>query len=494
MAQAGRHRRPEPSEVPNASGEPARAADASRAEETSRAEDQSRAEGTSADASRPAGAVAGVGRPTPHTLALIAVPAAVVGIASSLLLLGVSYLAGQVQRFLWSWLPHAVGTTGSAWYWILAVLTVTGLAVGLVVRYVPGHAGPDPATLGLVEPPMAVRILPGLLLATVFALAGGVSLGPENPITATNVALACVLGARAASGVPLPVWAGLAVGGTVGALFGTPVAAALILSEFLAGGAGGTTEAGGTSEVDGAGGTAQLWDRLFGPLVAAGAGSLTALAFASPTLAINLPPYPGLRAIDLLSGTVIGVSAVALGLLLIEVFGWAHRVFGRVRAPVLRLTVAGVVLGLLGIAGGQITLFKGLDQMSVLADTVTTYTAGGLLVVVAVKMAALAVSAASGFRGGRIFPSIFIGVALGLLAGTLVPSVPMALAVATATLGFLVAVTRSGWLSLFVAAALTNDVVLFPLLCVVVLPVWLIATGRPELRAPKAALNPDAIA
>jgi H+/Cl- antiporter ClcA len=355
---------------------------------------------------------------------------------------------------------------------------VTGLAVGLVVRYVPGHAGPNPATLGLVEPPMAVRILPSLLLATVFMLAGGVSLGPENPITAANVALACALGVRAASGVPLPVWAGLAVGGTVGALFGTPVAAALILSEFLASGES----------------RAPLWDRLFGPLVAAGAGSLATLAFGSPTLAINLPPYPGLRAIDLLSGTVIAVSAVALGLLLIEVFEWVYRVFGRLRAPVLRLTVAGVVLGLLGIAGGQITLFKGLDQMSVLANTVTTYTAGGLLVVVAVKMAALAFSAGSGFRGGRIFPSIFIGVALGLLAGTLVPAVPMALAVATATLGFLVAVTRSGWLSLFVAAALTNDPVLFPLLCVVVLPVWLIATGRPELRAPKPAQNPDAVA
>ena len=216
------------------------------------------------------------------------------------------------------------------------------------------------------------------------------------------------------------------------------------------------------------------------------------MAFANPTLALNLPPYPGLRAIDLLSGTVIAVCAVVLGLLLIDGFGWAHRVFSRLRPPVLRLTVAGVVLGLLGIAGGQITLFKGLDQMAELADTVTTYTAGGLLVVAAVKMAALSISAAGGFRGGRIFPAIFTGVALGLLAGTLVPSVPMALAVTTATLGFLVAVTRSGWLSLFVAAAVANDVVLLPLLCVVVLPVWLIATGRPEMQAPKPVENPDA--
>ena len=150
MGQAGRHRRTEPSKVPEEAG-------------------------AAPDGGQEGGGPEGGGttelRPTPHTLALIAVPAAVVGIGSSLLLLLVSYLAGQIEHFLWNWLPHAAGTTGSAWYWILGILTMTGVAVGLVVRYVPGHAGPDPATLGLVEPPMALAILPSLLLAPVLALA-----------------------------------------------------------------------------------------------------------------------------------------------------------------------------------------------------------------------------------------------------------------------------------------------------------------------------------
>ncbi len=30
--------------------------------------------------------------------------------------------------------------------WPVAMLTLTGVAVGLIVRYMPGHAGPDPAT------------------------------------------------------------------------------------------------------------------------------------------------------------------------------------------------------------------------------------------------------------------------------------------------------------------------------------------------------------
>lgn len=49
---------------------------------------------------------------------------------------------------------------------------------------------------------------------------------------------------------------GLAAAGTIGALFGTPVAAALILSEVLASQPG----------------PGALWDRLFGPLAAGTAG------------------------------------------------------------------------------------------------------------------------------------------------------------------------------------------------------------------------------
>ena len=42
----------------------------------------------------------------------------------------------------------------SAPAWIIGILTLTGLAIGLVVTFVPGHAGPDPATVELVGPPL----------------------------------------------------------------------------------------------------------------------------------------------------------------------------------------------------------------------------------------------------------------------------------------------------------------------------------------------------
>jgi H+/Cl- antiporter ClcA len=110
------------------------------------------------------------------------------------------------------------------------MLTATGIAVGLIVRYSPGHAGPDPATESLIGAPIATGALPGLLAALILGLAGGVSLGPEHPIMVVNIALAVAVGSRLFPRVSSLDWTILAASGTIGALFGTPVAAALIFA------------------------------------------------------------------------------------------------------------------------------------------------------------------------------------------------------------------------------------------------------------------------
>ncbi len=101
-------------------------------------------------------------------------------------------------------------------------LTATGIAVGLVIRYSPGHAGPDPATESLIGAPIATGALPGLLAALILGLAGGVSLGPEHPIMVVNIALAVAVGSRLFPRVSSLDWTILAASGTIGALFGTP--------------------------------------------------------------------------------------------------------------------------------------------------------------------------------------------------------------------------------------------------------------------------------
>ena len=49
------------------------------------------------------------------------------------------------------------------------------------------------------------------------------------------------------------------------------------------------------------------------------------------------------------------------------------------------------------------------------------------------------------------------------------------------TLGIVLAATKDGWIAIFVGVALCGDLAVLPLLCLIVLPVWLIVTKAPEL-------------
>ena len=405
--------------------------------------------------------------PRARTMLLLAIPAMVIGVAASLILIVVMKIASVLQHLLWSTLPGALGVSWDSPWWILLVLTLTGLAVGLVIRFSPGHAGPDPATEPLIGVPVASYCLPGLILALVLGLAGGVSLGPEHPIMSVNIALAVVLGARFFPRVSSLEWTILAAAGTIGALFGTPVAAALIFSQTLNGN-----------------NDAPLWDRLFAPLLAAAAGALTTSLFFLPHFSLPIPHYQQMRIIDIFSGAVVAAIAIAVGMVAVWCLPRLHALMHRLKHPVLVLSAGGFLLGLLGIIGGPITLFKGLDEMQQLAFS-QTLTSSDFMLIAAVKLAALVIASASGFRGGRIFPAVFVAVALGLMLHAHVDAVPAAITVSCAILGLVLVVTRDGWLSLFMAAVVVPDTTLLPLLCIVMLPAWLLLAGKPMMMVPR---------
>lgn len=143
------------------------------------------------------------------------------------------------------------------------------------------------------------------------------------------------------------------------------------------------------------------------------------------------------------------------------------------------------MLGLLAVLGGPLTLFKGLSEVAELTRDPGAWTAGQFATMAVVKLAALLVAASCGFRGGRIFPSVFVGAAFGLTAHALVPAVPESLGVAAGVLGMLLAVTRQGWVSLFTAAVLVSSPTVLALLCAASLPAWLLVTGRPLMQLGK---------
>ncbi|HBS6039498.1 ion channel protein [Klebsiella aerogenes] len=403
--------------------------------------------------------------PRARTMLLLSIPAILIGIASSLVLIVAMKIAAILQSILWSDLPAHVGIAADSPLWIIAILTLTGIAVGLVVRFSPGHGGPDPATESLIGAPIATNALPGLLAALILGLAGGVSLGPEHPIMVVNIALAVALGSRLFPRVSSLDWTILAASGTIGALFGTPVAAALIFSQTL----------NSSSDVP-------LWDRLFAPLLAAAAGALTTGIFFHPNFTLPIPHYPHLRIVDIISGAIVTLIAIAVGMVAVWCLPRLHALIHRLKNPVLMLGIGGFLLGILGVLGGHITLFKGLDEMQQLASS-QTLGAGDFLLIAVVKLAALVLASACGFRGGRIFPAVFVGVSLGLMLHAHVEAVPAAITISCAILGLVLVVTRDGWLSLFMASVVVPDTTLLPLLCIVMLPAWLLLAGKPLMIA-----------
>lgn len=403
---------------------------------------------------------------------LLSLPAVAIGIASSLILIVVMKIASALQNLLWQRLPGTLGIAQDSPLWIIGVLTLTGIAVGLVIRFSQGHAGPDPACEPLIGAPIPPSALPGLIVALILGLAGGVSLGPEHPIMTVNIALAVAIGARLLPRVNRMEWTILASAGTIGALFGTPVAAALIFSQTL----------NGSSEVP-------LWDRLFAPLMAAAAGALTTGLFFHPHFSLPIAHYGQMEMTDILSGAIVAAIAIAAGMVAVWCLPRLHAMMNQMKNPVLVLGIGGFILGILGVIGGPVSLFKGLDEMQQMVANQAFSTSDYFLLAV-IKLAALVVAAASGFRGGRIFPAVFVGVALGLMLHEHVPAVPAAITVSCAILGIVLVVTRDGWLSLFMAAVVVPNTTLLPLLCIVMLPAWLLLAGKPMMMVNRPKQQP----
>lgn len=410
--------------------------------------------------------------PRARTMLLLSLPAVAIGIASSLILIVVMKIASVLQNLLWQRLPGTLGIAQDSPLWIIGVLTLTGIAVGLVIRFSQGHAGPDPACEPLIGAPVPPSALPGLIVALILGLAGGVSLGPEHPIMTVNIALAVAIGARLLPRVNRMEWTILASAGTIGALFGTPVAATLIFSQTL----------NGSSAVP-------LWDRLFAPLMAAAAGALTTGLFFHPHFSLPIAHYGQMEMTDILSGAIVAAIAIAAGMVAVWCLPRLHAMMHQMKNPVLVLGIGGFILGILGVIGGPVSLFKGLDEMQQMVANQAFSTSDYFLLAV-IKLAALVVAAASGFRGGRIFPAVFVGVALGLMLHEHVPAVPAAITVSCAILGIVLVVTRDGWLSLFMAAVVVPNTTLLPLLCIVMLPAWLLLAGKPMMMVNRPKQQP----
>jgi H+/Cl- antiporter ClcA len=391
------------------------------------------------------------------------------------------------QTFVFQTLPKDWMNSVPAW-WPILPLVLAGLIVGLTLRYLHGTGGHKPAegfkAAGGVDP----ADLPGIIVASLATLCLGAVLGPEAPL----IAIGGGLGVLAVHLVKkdAPAMAVMVIGAAgsfaaIATLLGSPIVGAFLLME--AAGLGGPL----------------LGVVLVPGLLAAGIGSLIFVGLDTwsgyGTFSLNIGPIPhfgsptgaeflwaiGIGIVTAILGAVIKRGALALQPV-VE------------RRKVLLTPVLGLVVAVLAIVFFEITgkptsyvLFSGQSALPTLVQHAATFSAGALVALVLCKGAAYGVSL-SGFRGGPIFPGMFVGAALGIAVSHL-PGLPMIAGVGMGIGAMTVAMLGLPLVSVLLPSLLlaSDGVALMPLIIVAVVVSYVVSA---HLAAPpaEAATAPSA--
>jgi H+/Cl- antiporter ClcA len=352
--------------------------------------------------------------------------AALIGIPISAVAYFYLALVGKLQHWVFTSLPSGLGFHGTPVWWPVLPLVLAGVLVSLTITYLPGTSGHEPAQgfqTGGGSPTAAE--LPGVIIASLATLALGVVLGPEAPLIAIGGglgALAVRLAAKDAPPMAATVMAAAGSFAAISTLLGSPIVGAFLLME--ASGLGGPLL--GLVLVPG------LLAAGVGTLIFVGLDSLTGLGTFS--LAIpGLPVFSHPTGVLFLWGIAIGVvatvlgTAIRLGGLAAQTLVLRHRMAW---TPVAGLVVAGITIAFVEITGKSLqdVLFSGQASLPTLVLQASTWTVGALVVLGIAKSLAYAVSL-SAFRGGPIFPAMFIGGVIGV-AGSHLPGLSLVPAVA----------------------------------------------------------------
>jgi len=353
-------------------------------------------------------------------LALLAL-AAIIGVPISAAAYGFLALVTKMQEWIFTDLPKALAFHGEPLWWPVPPLVLAGLLVGLTIRFLPGTGGHSPADgfKAGAGPPTPAE-LPGVILAAFATLSLGVVLGPEAPLIALGGGLAFLALRLAKRDAPPRTGTVVAAAGSFAAistLLGSPLLGAFLLME--ASGVGGAT----------------LELVLLPGLLAAGVGSLIFLGLNAwtglGTFSLAIPHLPHFGAPDVAEfgwALVVGVAAALVGSAIRRGALLARRPVERrilVLTPVAGLAVAGLAIGYAAATGkgSSEVLFSGQDALGPFVAHSAQYAVGALLLLMACKGIAYAVSLSS-FRGGPIFPAMFVGAA-GAMALSHLPGLPL---------------------------------------------------------------------
>ena len=303
------------------------------------------------------------------------------------------------------------GWFGGRWWWV-AITAAAGVGVGLL-RHVTRLPEQIPGLIAdMKEEQVNPRLVPGIVAASAVSLIGGASLGPEKALGSMGGGAGTWSSRRRGLETDdrqVNTLTGFA--GAYGGLFSSTVIVVMMVLEVARPGGQRLTKA------------------LVGAIVASSVSFGIYFAIAG-SFFLDVYEVPSYKYEDwhLLAGVPLGLLAAVIVTLLVIVMKLAAALFGRLKLPsVAKTTIGGVIFGLVGVML-PLTMFTGSDQLTVVLDNAGTLGVGLLIALVLAKILTFAVSQASGFVGGPIFPALFLGGTAGVVVNQVFTGVPLGLA------------------------------------------------------------------
>ena len=303
------------------------------------------------------------------------------------------------------------GWFGGQWWWV-GVTAAAGVVVGLLRRLTHVPAKIPTLVEDLERAYVDPRSVPGIVAVSAVSLIGGASLGPEEALGAMGGGAGGWISRRRGltdEDDQVNTLAGFA--GAYGGLFSSTIIVVMFILEIA--------RPGGQRMAK------TLVAMIVSSSVAFGIYFVVAGAFFLD--AYQVPSYK-FEDWQLLAGIGLGLFAAVVVTLLGTVIKLAAQMFGRLKVPaIVRPLIGGLVFGIVGVIL-PLTMFTGSDQLKTVLEVGGETRRGFLAALVIAKMLTFAVSEASGFVGGPIFPTLFIGGTAGVLVHQVIPGIPLGLA------------------------------------------------------------------
>ncbi|MGB4758941.1 MAG: chloride channel protein [Candidatus Saccharimonadales bacterium] len=243
-----------------------------------------------------------------------------------------------------------------------------------------------------------------VLLIGFFSLLAGASLGPEAILVPACMIAGAYVGAKILPGKPLAIK--LLAGMGFIALFAAFFKSFLIgvLSIFLV-----SKQA-----------KIKVTPELFGLAAVASASTIITLHFLDSSAFFRLPHYHW--HINLATIAAVGLLFfagffVTYGVnMLHDAFSKLNKLYAAKESWWLRGAIAGLGLGILYLLGGQLVQFTGNESIEPMLADAATLGVIGLVWIMLIKLLAISWSKTMGYRGGLVFPMVFVASVLVALA------------------------------------------------------------------------------